>query len=66
MITGPLVTGLLTLSDTVHDKIVAGLALAEPVIAQRPVRVQLAVPSDVSGHFFALLGYGSTKPSARP
>ncbi|MBA3057772.1 MAG: VTT domain-containing protein [Gammaproteobacteria bacterium] len=32
-----LVTGLLALSDTVHGKIVAGLALAEPVIAQHPV-----------------------------
>lgn len=29
-----LVTGLLALSDTVHDQIVAALALAEPVIAQ--------------------------------
>ena len=32
-----LVTGLLALSDTVHHQIVAGLALAEPVIAQHPV-----------------------------
>jgi len=32
-----LVTGLLALSDTVHSQIVAGLALAEPVIAQHPV-----------------------------
>lgn len=32
-----LVTGLLALSDTVHRQIVAGLALAEPVIAQHPV-----------------------------
>lgn len=31
------VTGLLALSDTVHRQIVAGLALAEPVIAQHPV-----------------------------
>ena len=31
------VTGLLALSDTVHRQIVAGLALAEPVITQHPV-----------------------------
>ena len=32
-----LVSGLLALSDTVHRQIVAGLALAEPLIAQHPV-----------------------------
>jgi len=32
-----LVTGLLALSDTVHQQIVAAIALAEPVIAQHPV-----------------------------
>ena len=32
-----LVTGLLALSDTVHQQIVAALALVEPVIAQHPV-----------------------------
>lgn len=30
-------TGLLALSDTVHQQIVAGLAMAAPVIAQHPV-----------------------------
>ncbi|WP_300109931.1 VTT domain-containing protein [Rhodoferax sp.] len=32
-----LATGLLALSDPVHNQIVAGIALAEPVIAQHPV-----------------------------
>jgi uncharacterized membrane protein YdjX (TVP38/TMEM64 family) len=32
-----LITGLLALSDQVHDQIVAVIALAEPVIAQHPV-----------------------------
>jgi uncharacterized membrane protein YdjX (TVP38/TMEM64 family) len=32
-----LVTGLLALSDQVHNQIVAAIALAEPVIAQHPV-----------------------------
>jgi uncharacterized membrane protein YdjX (TVP38/TMEM64 family) len=32
-----LVTGLLALSDTVHQQIVTTIALAEPVIAQHPV-----------------------------
>lgn len=32
-----LVTGLLALSDTVHQQIVAALALVEPVIAEHPV-----------------------------
>jgi uncharacterized membrane protein YdjX (TVP38/TMEM64 family) len=37
LITILLVTGFLASSDTVHDQIVAAIALAEPVMAQHPV-----------------------------